>query len=203
MIKYLFGLAAGIVLSTSVLAQSQWKEGTHYKVIKPQASAKPVIKEVFSFWCPACFNFETIVAQLKKQLPENVEFNKVHANFMGYVSKDIQNDVSKAMLAARAMKDEARFNQAMFNAIHRERKPITGMDDVTDVYKIAGGDADKMKKLVNSFGIKSQLNRNIKATKGFSSVPTFVVNDKYQATFTRDMSPDQYVALLKWLSTQK
>lgn len=202
MYKKLICLAA-IIFSTGLMAQTQWQEGTHYKVLNEQASAQPQVKEVFSFWCPACFNFESIAIELKSKLPKHVAFTKAHVNFMGSASKDTQDAASKGMLAARVMKDEARFNEALFNAIHRERKPIVSFDDIQAIYQAAGGDGTKLAKLANSFGIRSQLKKNEAATKGFSRVPTFVVNDKYQAIFTRDMSPDQFIDLVVWLSKQK
>jgi thiol:disulfide interchange protein DsbA len=187
----------------SVNAQSKWEEGTHYKVVAQEKSTKPMVKEVFSYWCPACFRFESVAMQLGKALPDNVNFLKAHINFLGSASKEAQNHATLAMLAAKAMKDSAKFNQALFEAIHVKRSNIEDLDDIANVYGSAGGDAEKLRKLSNSFGIKSQFAKNSKATAGIRSVPTFIVNEKYQAIFTRDMTPDTYVNLILWLLKQE
>lgn len=194
-----------ITLTVPFLASAQetWKEGEHYTVIRDQASDDKHILEVFSFWCPHCYTFESIAKELKTKIPADVTFTKAHVNFMGSTTKDAQNDATAAMLAATALDKEDMFNQALFEAIHKARKNVTGMDDILAVYASAGGDREELKKMAKSFGIRGQVSKNNKLTIGVSSVPTFIVNDKYQAIFTRDMTPDSFISLLLWLTTQK
>ena len=196
-----FLMVFGCVATAS--AQSVWQEGEHYEVISDKASQTKQVREVFSFWCPSCFNFEEVANQLKRTLPEDTEFIKAHVNFMGSSSAKAQNDATLGMLAARAMEQEDLFNKALFNAIHKERKNIEKLADIITVFNASGGDGERLKKLASSFGIKTQVVKNNKLTKGVSSVPTFIVNDKYQAKFGRSMSPDQFVELIIWLTTQK
>jgi thiol:disulfide interchange protein DsbA len=202
--KKIFPLIAMLLLvPLTAQAQNIWQENVHYKVVAKERSAKPQVKEVFSFWCPACYRFENVAAQIKKTLPRDVSFIKAHVNFSGSASKETQNDATVAMLSARAMKDSARFNKALFDSIHQQRKRIEDLADMKDVYVKAGGDGDKFEKLSKSFGIKGQIAKNNKATLGVRSVPTIIVNEKYQAVFGRDMTPDQFVKLIAWLLKQK
>jgi protein dithiol oxidoreductase (disulfide-forming) len=201
--KFITSLIFTLFVSLNVLAQTPWVEGTHYKVMAESASNQAQVKEVFSFWCPHCYKFESIATQVKQSLPDDVSFKKVHVNFLGSASTEAQNDATKALLAARAMDDEVRFNRALFDAIHKDRKAISGMDDILAVYSTAGGDSGKMQKLSESFGIKGQITKNDNEAKGVRTVPTFIVNEKYQAIFTREMTPDQFVELIVWLSSQK
>jgi thiol:disulfide interchange protein DsbA len=61
--------------------------------------------------------------------------------------------------------------------------------------------------MANSFGVNSMLQKNNKTIqqyrKNLSSVPSFIVNGKFKATFTRDMTPDDMVDLIVWLTKQK
>lgn len=197
-------IALFVVFPFFALAQQgNWQEGEHYTVIKDAASSDKRVREVFSYWCPACNSFESIVKELKTKLPADVTFVKAHVNFMGSASEDAQNDATKAMLAAKAIKQDALFNEALFNAIHSERKNIASLDDMVKVFTAAGGDGEKLKKMAGSFGIRSQVSKNNKLTQGVSRVPTFIVNDKYQAIYTRDTTPDQFIDLLLWLTKQK
>lgn len=195
-------LAALFLAPMFATAQSAWEEGTHYEVIADKKSETKKVREVFSFWCPHCFSFEPIVDQLKKSLTSDISFIKAHVNFMGSASLEAQDAATLGMLAAKAMKQDHIFNAALFSAIHRERKSINGMDDVVAIFSAAGGDATKLKQLSASFGIKGQVRKNNQLTRGVSSVPAFIINDKYQAQFTRDMTPDSFVQLILWLTEQ-
>jgi thiol:disulfide interchange protein DsbA len=185
------------------LAQVKWQENTHYKVIAETASARPKVQEVFSYWCPACNAFESIVPQIKKALPAEVPFEKIHVNFNGSTTKQTQNDATAVMLAAKALKTDVQFNKALFNTIHQQRKPITSKSDILAVYATTGGDVAQLEKMLTSFGIRSQVAKNDKIARGVRSVPTIIINEKYQAIFTRDMTPDQSVELISWLVKQK
>jgi thiol:disulfide interchange protein DsbA len=201
--RFTFIIFITFLISLSASAQSKWQEDTHYKVISEQASAKPKVQEVFSFWCPACNAFEGIVPQIKRALPADIPFQKVHVNFNGSTSKDTQNDATALMLAAKALKTDVLFNKALFNAIHQKRTKITNKADILAVYESTGADKEPLEKMMTSFGIRSQVAKNDKIAKGVRSVPTIIINEKYQAIFTRDMTPEQSVELISWLVKQK
>lgn len=184
-----------------------WEEGTHYKVISDKASEKPEVLEFFSYWCPHCYNFEPLVGQIKKKLPEGVAFTKVHVNFMGFTGPDVQDEATRALMVARALKREDQVSDAIFKHIHQERKLVAGQDDLATIFQKVGIDGEKYQKMAKSFGVSSQLKKNNKTIgeyrRHLSGVPNFIVNGKYQAVFTRDMSTDDIVELIVWLSTQK
>lgn len=206
--KILAGLVLGLMVSLQASAQVElWQEGKHFEVISETASKKPVVKEYFSFWCPACFQYESLVAQFKANLPEGTKFTKVHVNFMGFASRDTQDAVTKAMMVGRAMKDELKYNTAIFNYIHRQRAVISSFDDVRRVFVVNGADAEQFDKLAQSFSINSLVKRNNKNIDEFrqflGGVPTFIVNDKYKVKFTNDMSTDDMINLVVWLTKQR
>ena len=59
------GLMALLLAPALAFAQAQWEEGTHYRVVSEKASNDKRVTEVFSYWCPACYNFESIMKELK------------------------------------------------------------------------------------------------------------------------------------------
>ncbi len=190
-------------ISLTASAQSKWQEGTHYTVISEQASVRPKVQEIFSFWCPACNAFETIVPQIKRALPADIPFQKVHVNFNGSTSKDTQNNATAVMLSAEALKTDLAFKKALFATIHQKRTRITNKADILAVYASTGADVAKLEKMMTSFGIRSQVAKNDKIAQTVRSVPTVIINEKYQAIFTRDMTPEQSVELISWLVKQK
>jgi thiol:disulfide interchange protein DsbA len=205
--KILLLLSLALLLPLQACAQEKWREGTHYKVIAEQATEKKEILEFFSFWCPHCFNFEPLVKEIKTKLADDVEFKKVHVNFMGFTSTDIQDDATKAMMVARELGKADELNQAIFKYIHVSRSAITGLSDLKNIFVVNGVEPDEFDKMISSFGVKSRLNMNNKSVQEYrkhvSSVPNFIVNGKYQATFTRDMKQDDMVDLIVFLSNKK
>ena len=196
-----------VFISAQASAQIRFVENEHYKVISDEATAKPEVKEFFSFWCPHCFNFEPLVAEMKKNLDPSVKFEKVHVNFMGFAGQDLQDDVTKAMMIGRALDKSEQVNLAIFNFIHRQRGKITNANDVRTILVDNGIDAAQFDKMNKSFAVNSMLKKNNKAIEQFrrhvSGVPNFIVNGKFQAQFTRDMTPDDMVDLIVFLSTMK
>jgi thiol:disulfide interchange protein DsbA len=205
--KILLLLSITLLLPLQACAQEKWREGTHYNVISEQATEKKEVLEFFSFWCPHCFNSEPLVKEIKTKLADDVEFKKVHVNFMGFTSAAIQDDATKAMMVARELGKADELNQAIFKYIHVSRSAITGLSDLKNIFVVNGVEPDEFDKMISSFGVKSRLNMNNKSVQKYreyvSSVPNFIVNGKYQATFTRDMELDEMVDLIVFLSNKK
>jgi thiol:disulfide interchange protein DsbA len=205
--KLLLLLSITLLMPLQACAQEKWREGTHYKTISEQATEKKEVLEFFSFWCPHCFNSEPLVKEIKTKLADDVEFKKVHVNFMGFTSAAIQDDATKAMMVARELDKADELNQAIFKYIHESRSAITGLSDLKNIFVVNGVEPDEFDKMVSSFGVKSRLNMNNKTIQEYkehvSSVPNFIVNGKYQATFTRDMGLDEMVDLIVFLSNKK
>lgn len=205
--KILLLLSLTLLIPLQAYSQEKWREGTHYKVIAQQATEKKEVLEFFSFWCPHCFSFEPVVKNIKSKLADDVEFKKTHVNFMGFASAALQNEATKAMMVARELNKGVELNQAIFRYLHVSRSAITSINDLKNIFVVNGVEPKEFDKVISSFGVNSMLqmnNRSIeKYRKHLSSVPNFIVNGKYQATFTRDMNPDDMVDLIVFLSNKK
>lgn len=211
--KYLFLFIFALFLPLQSSAQELYREGTHYVIVGEEATEKPEVIEFFSYWCGHCYNFEPLVKLLNERLEEekqknhDVNFKKVHVNFMGFTKSEIQDEATKALMIARALKKEKEMNAAIFKYIHVQRAPVTGLNDLRNIFAVNGVDNAEFDKLAKSFGVNSQLKANNKSMKKYfkhlRGVPNFIVNGKYQAKFTREMSPDQMLDLIVWLTKQK
>lgn len=205
--KILLLISFALLLPLQAFAQEKWSEGTHYNIIAEQATEKKEVLEFFSFWCPHCFKSEPLVTDIKSKLADDVKFKKVHVNFMGFTSAAIQNEATKAMMVARELKKGDELNQAIFRYIHISRSSITGVKDLKNIFVVNGVEPEEFDKMISSFGVNSQLQMNNKTIETYrkyvTSVPNFIVNGKYQATFTRDMDQDEMVDLIIFLSNKK
>jgi thiol:disulfide interchange protein DsbA len=206
-ILLLVGLA--LLMPLQACAQERWQEGTHYEVIADETTEKKEVLEFFSFWCPHCFNFEPIVKSIKGKLAEDVEFKKVHVNFMGFTSAKIQNDLTRGMMVGRALKNEVALNQAIFKYKHVQRSSLTGIKDVRNIFIANGVEPADFDKMAASFGVNSMVKMNNKTMEKYrrhvSSVPNFIVNGKYKALFNNDrnLTQDDMVDLIVWLANKK
>lgn len=180
-----------------------WQKGVHYKVIAQQANPRIGVIEAFSYWCLHCYRFEGIAKEIKANLPRNVRFTKVHVNIMRSVSKQSQDDATKAMLMMRAIKKEEKYNKVMFEAIHQYKKPVGNLQEIRTLFAEEGLDERVFDKLAKSIGLKTHIGLNNTRAEGIKQVPAFVVNDKYQAIYTRDMTPERFAELITWLSKQR
>lgn len=190
-----------------VMPAVKWVEGTHFKVISDELSAQKEVVEYFSFWCPACYNFEKVVKAIESSLADGVSFKKVHVNFMGFTTKDIQEDATKALLIGRQLNNEALLIEAIFAHIHEQKNEIQGMATLKQLFLSNSVSEADFNAALNSDSLKRAFadnNEKIQKLKdNLNGVPNIIVNGKYQVTFTREMTINDIVELINWLSKQK
>ncbi|MEP7705977.1 thiol:disulfide interchange protein DsbA/DsbL [Paraglaciecola sp. 25GB23A] len=205
--KIFLSLLIAVLIPLQACAQETWKEGTHYVIVGDEATAKPEILEFFSYWCPHCYQFEPLVESIKSKLSDDVDFTKVHVNFMRFTSSQIQDEATRALMVARALKQEDAMNKAIFNYIHVQKSTVAGLKDMQNIFTVNGVDPAEFEKLSASFGINSMLQKNNKTIEQYrkylSGVPNFIVNGKYQAKFAPGMAEKDFVDLVVWLTKQK
>lgn len=211
--KYLALVASLVLFACSEPAQkvqeeiSPWQEGIHYTVLEQEGTQSPQVQEFFSFWCPHCYNFEPFVAALKAQLDSDVQFSKVHVDFMGFTSQEMQQQASTAMIVARHMGKEASIIEAIFDHIHVKQQQLNSLETLKAIlaanqisvidYENAVEQSDVREKIEAHNNTFTQYRGDIK------SVPTFIVNGKYHAKFVKGMTVDDMLALILWLTKQQ
>lgn len=186
-----------IALSASAIT-TQYVEGKHYTELNAAKSKSPEIKEYFSYYCGACKGFEGIIPDLMASLPSDTKLKKVHVDFMGASSQEVQYLLAQALLVAEKSKLDKKFSTAMFNHLQVKRKKVEDLDDIKAVYVSVGGDGDKFDKGMKNFSVVSKAKREKKIQDGLSqkraltSVPTFVVNGKY-VIHAKALDRDDYI----------
>ncbi|CAH0531465.1 Thiol:disulfide interchange protein DsbA [Allocatenococcus thiocycli] len=195
--KKLFALFSMLMLSLSAQA-AQFNEGEHYKVLDLEASNKPVVTEFFSFYCPHCNSFESIIQQLKKQLPEGVKLQKNHVSFMG---GSMGPSMSKAFATMVALKVEDKMVPVMFNRIHNLRKAPRDDAELRQIFLDEGVDEKKFDSAFKGFAVDSMVRRMDKQFEdsGLTGVPAVIVNNKYLVQAQSIKTMDEYFALVNYL----
>ena len=183
--KWLVAAAAAVLLPLSAVA-SNFQAGKHYEVIAEQKTAKPEVKEYFSFYCGGCYAFEPIAQRLAQSLPDGVEFKKFHVDFIRAASPEIQNALARAYVVAKNLGKGDQVSTAIFNQIHRSRVPFRSEDDIRNLVLINDIDGETYDKAMRSFGVRGAVNQMMKEQQELSErrvltgVPMLVVNGKYK-----------------------
>jgi thiol:disulfide interchange protein DsbA len=209
--KKLTALLVGALLLPVAVFAAQFEAGKHYEVISEQATAKPEVKEYFSYYCPACFSFEPKVQALAKQLPAGAELKKVHVDFLQHAKPEIQVSLAKAYLVGKNLGKGDDISNAFFKHIHVDRKTFASDDDIKAVVVASGVDAETYDKAIKSFtvaGAAKQMKKEqdaLSARRVLTSVPTFIVNGKYKVLtqgLSRDNQDEEFKQLVNFLLTQ-
>jgi thiol:disulfide interchange protein DsbA len=200
-----------LVLSMPFLANAgEYVEGKQYTKVSESVTAKPEVREYFSFYCPHCFKFEPFMHDVKKMLPKEVKFERNHVDFLRAASPEIQAMLSKSVVVAQQLGMEEKLVGAIFNYIHVQRARITSEKDIRNIFVLNGADGEKFDKLVKSFSVNSQAKKMKKnqdamtAKRALNSVPAIFINGKYRinvAELDKDNFQDDYKNLIKYLLT--
>jgi protein dithiol oxidoreductase (disulfide-forming) len=185
--KKLFSvLIFALIFPLAACAEAKFEQGKHYEVIAAQVTAKPEVKEYFSFYCGGCNAFEPIAQSVATKLPESVEFKKMHVDFIRAAGPELQNALARAYLVAKNLGKGDQVASAIFNQIHRNRAPFANEDDIRSLVLLHDIDAETYDKAMKSFSVRGAANQMKKEQDDLSNrrvltgVPLLIVNGKYK-----------------------
>lgn len=173
-------LLAGFLLATT--SQAALKEGKEFKTL-PQAHAVEVpgkleVIEFFWYGCPHCKTIEPFVHSWAQKLPKDVNFRRVHVMWPG--RPDIEAH-AKIFVALRAMGLDSKYQQAVMDAVQRDRIELRRDSAMNDWLKKQGIDQAKFRANYDSFnsGIAMKKLEQLSREYAVDGVPMFIVNGKY------------------------
>ncbi|AWX14296.1 thiol:disulfide interchange protein [Mergibacter septicus] len=155
-----------------------FSEGKDYFVLnQPQSPQKEVI-EFFSFYCPHCYDFETlykIPQKIRAALPEGASFKQYQVSFIGPEGEDL----TRAWAVAMALGVEDKVRDALFEGAHKN--VFTSMNDIRQVFIQQGVSAKDFDSAVNSFAVNGLIKKQQNLLKKYNvrGVPDVYVNGRY------------------------
>lgn len=207
MFKRLMFLVAGLLAVSAcgahddkaAVAKTDWKEGEHYLVLAkptPPTSGKVEVTEVFSYACPHCAHFQPYAEQLKAKLPAGASFS-----YMPVVFNPSWEPLARAYYAAQSLGVLDKTHQALFDALHRDHKPMRTIEDLAGFYAGFGIDPKNFTSTAQSFVVEGNLNQGRERAIAYQieSTPTLVVNGKYRLDAASAGGQGQAVELALWL----
>ncbi|REL37079.1 thiol:disulfide interchange protein DsbA/DsbL [Thalassotalea euphylliae] len=208
--KKIFASLLMVMLLPFAAQAANYQEGNQYTKVSDQLSKKPEVREYFSFYCPHCLRFEPFFANVKKNLPEGVSFERNHVDFLRFTTPEIQFMVTKALATAQQLKVEDKIAAAIFNYIQVQRGAITEEKDIRNIFVLNGVDGAAFDKAFKSFSVNSKaklmkkMQNDLVKKRALTGVPTVVVNGKYRINadkLDRNNFEQDYINIVKYLST--
>jgi protein dithiol oxidoreductase (disulfide-forming) len=199
--KYLL-CAFALLLTSLSFADNSFNAGEHYQQLDTPLSTTPKVVEYFSYYCPFCYNFEPIVAELKQALPADTPLHKVPVAFLG---GNMAATVQRGHAAAGILQVEDAFTAALFNQIHQQRNAPKSRADIKKLFASIGVEAPQLATHFDSMPVNSMIAEYDTAVTAANirSVPSFVVNNKYLVNINAVSSQQQFNDLVNYLLTLK
>lgn len=168
----------GLVLSYGVSA-ANYEEGTEFIKIEKAVQNAPRVVEFFSFYCPHCYQFESIYhvsRTVAKNLPKDIKMERYHVDFLGPLGAEL----TKAWTVAMVLKVEDKVSPLLFEGIQKTES-INTPADIKDVFIKAGVKSEEYDAALNSFVVKSLVVKQQQAVEEFKlrGVPAIFVNGQY------------------------
>lgn len=204
--KILYGIAALVLSSTAFTsvsegATSSFRSGVHYDIISDTATETPEVKEFFSFYCGACFQYEPFAQMMKEEFGDS--FSKYHVSFLS--PRGMDKVVVQAWSTALVLGVQDEVSSLLFRKHFQQRNMTRSKEEMTTVFLGAGVDKQDFERAYDSFAVRSLTNRQIRQSEEYnvSGTPTFIINGKYRMNPQgfRD-SPDffgEYLELARYL----
>jgi thiol:disulfide interchange protein DsbA len=133
--------------------------------------------EFFSYGCPHCGDFEPLLKSWVKTLPADVNFKKVPVIF-----NDKSVPGARIYYTLEAMGLLERLNDAVFNAVLKERINLNQESILFDWVARQGVDRQKFIDTYKSFAVETAVKRAAELTRsyGVDGVPVIIVGGKYK-----------------------
>jgi thiol:disulfide interchange protein DsbA len=193
-------------------AAEPFQAGKHYVELRtPVPVATPgkiEVVEVFWYGCPHCYDFEPTINAWAAELPEDVNFVRMPAQF-----NEVWEAHARLFYTLEVMKAEHEVHQAVFEGIHVKKDPrIAGGRDgrkllpptaeqMAAFLAEQGIDKEEFLKTFKSFAVNNRLKKAGKLVIEYqlTGVPALLVNGKYRFDVHSAGGPDQAVQLIDYL----
>jgi thiol:disulfide interchange protein DsbA len=193
-------LAAASLLIAAIPAIAQnFQEGRHFHPIGSPTSTptdRVEVIEAFAYPCPACRVFMPIIQRWSVDLPEHVEL--IHMPVPLQPGWEV---FARVYYTAEVLGLGHEAHEAMFRALHDERRQFRSIEDIAAVYADFGVSVEEFVSTSQSFAVDNRMrrNRNEIMRFGVRGTPTMVVQGKWRLSPTDFSSYEELLAAVDYL----
>ena len=195
-------------LMTAAACAQEYTDGKEYLSLKspqPTSSGEKIeVLEVFYYGCPHCYRLEPFLESWNNSKPGDVVFVRMPAVF------DRSWEMfAKAYYTAELLGVTDKIHPALFKAIHQDRKNISDVDSLREIFLEQGVSADEFNNTYNSFAVSVKLNRAKQmagkppSKYGVTGVPTIIVNGKYSTSGGQAGSNENIINVMDYLIAEE
>lgn len=189
----------GFFLLAGPIAAEPFKEGEHYQRIGTPVSVpddRVEVIEAFAYPCPACRNFLSHITSWEADKPDYVSFDRLPVGLQpGW---DL---FARAYYTAQVMGIGDETHEAMFRALHDERRQFGNFDDIAAFYADQGVSKESFLNTSQSFAVDARMrqNRNDVRRFGVRGTPSVIVQGKWRISPNSFGSYGQMVEAIEYL----
>lgn len=179
--QLLLASGLGIAAAPNVLIGAELVENRDWRAITRPHSEAPEgqieLAKFFSYGCPFCGQLNRVMSPWLADLPEDVTYRRIPISF----NRGAWAHLARLALALEETGLAAELDQAVFDAVGIDRKPLFTEAAIMDWLAAQGVDTDPFREVFNSAHVRAQLARNdrLQARFGVNSVPTLVVDGRF------------------------
>ncbi len=193
------------IFAVAAQTDKQYVKGKHFTELstayETDSKEQVIVYEFFGYKCPHCSSFQAYMKPWHKKLPKHVKLVRIPVVFQpGW---DI---FAKAYYTSESMGIAEKTHQAMFDALHKERKQFRSLDSVAEWYADNFNvDKEAFMSTANSFMIDSKVRQsnNLMQKMGITSTPSLVINGKYKPNTKELMNHGAVLELTSYLANQE
>jgi thiol:disulfide interchange protein DsbA len=209
---------AGLAAYAPLAGAADPVEGVNYFTVEPQqplnvAAGMVELTEVFSYGCPACNQYHTLLDQFAATLPHNVMLDYVPVSFSP--AEDFPM-FQRAFYAAQLLGlVNKRTHDAMFDAVWKTgqlavvnygteqiKQPAPSITDAAAFYhSTAGVNAATFIATANSFSVDVKMRQADQYVRNclVDSTPTMIIDGKYRVSVTSAGGYPELIAVTRFL----
>ncbi len=200
---------AALLLGTGIFAPAMGQGGNYvpgkdYKLIEPAQptddATQVEVVEVFGYLCPHCATFQPYIEPWSKNRPDRVTYQRVPVVF-----QRSWEPLARAYYTAEALGILEESHNALFRALHTERRPLRNTDDLANFFTSFGVTREEFDNTAKSFTVQTKLSRGVNQARrwGVTGTPSVVINGKYLANGSMAGSYERLIQIVDHLVAQE
>lgn len=191
-------LMLGLLLFGATAAAEDFS-GSYEVVTPPQPTltqSKIEVMEVFWYGCPHCHSLEPYLEKWLATKPDNVEFVRLPG-----VLNQSWVPHARAFYTAQKLGVMDKIHKPLFDALHKDKKPIYTEDALREFFIEQGVDGDAFDKVYRSNEIDTRVKQALVMARNYklTGVPALIVNGKYMTSGSLAHSFDNLLKTVDYL----
>jgi len=179
--RFNLSLIAAIGIAAVPARAKELVKGRDWKPLgAPQPGDNPgkiEVLEFFAYGCPHCSDLNTLIKDWAADLPEDIAFRRIPVTF----GRKAWENLARLFHALEYTGDLERLDQAVFDALHEQRKRLFSRERILDWVGDQGIDREAFAEVFDSFGVQMRLTRSEQLAESYriNAVPQIIVDGRY------------------------